>query len=82
MSSTILDPEFSKKVQAALDEVSGRAVGPISADLRLDELGLDSVSISELVLVLEDELDITLEPEELFEVETFGDLEKLIRSKG
>lgn len=76
-----MDPEIAKKLEEGLHEVSGREVDKITDERRLDELGLDSVSLAELVILLEDELDIVLENEDLLELETFGDLAKLIESR-
>ena len=77
----MLDPEIAKKLEKGLYEVSGREVGEITAERRIDELGLDSVSFAELIILLEDELDVVVENEELVELETFGDLGELIQSR-
>ncbi|WP_371482680.1 acyl carrier protein [Kitasatospora sp. NBC_00315] len=53
-------------VEAALSEVLERAVGDLSEDARLfEDLHLDSTSVLELLMVLEDTVDISVDPEEL-----------------
>ena len=76
--ATTLDPEFANKLSEALAKVSTRDVGPITADRPILELGLDSISLAEMVLVLEDELDIGLEQRDVMELKTFGDLQDLV----
>ena len=78
VSQPTLDPEFEKNLLAALREVSARDIGPIQASDALADLGLDSVSVAELFNVLEDTLDVSLEPEQLARLVTFGDLQELI----
>ena len=77
----MLNPEIAGKIEKALQELCPAEVGTITAERRIDELGLDSVSIGELVIELEDELDITLENEDIVGMETFGDLAALIQQR-
>ncbi|MCA9775541.1 MAG: acyl carrier protein [Candidatus Eremiobacteraeota bacterium] len=75
----MLDPETAQLIEKGLRELTSRDVGPITSDRRIDELGLDSVSTGELIIVLEDELDLFLDDQELVGLETFGDLGALIQ---
>ena len=47
----------------------------------VDDLGADSLDLVEVVVALEDELDVTIEDEELQTIKTVGDAYDLIRSK-
>lgn len=73
-----LDPEFKKHLEEALEEVATGDVGPITAERELGELGLDSISIAEMILILEDKVDVDIEQEELEQLRTFADLEDLV----
>ncbi|MFA7480688.1 MAG: phosphopantetheine-binding protein [Vulcanimicrobiota bacterium] len=75
----MLDPETARLIEKGLCELTSREVGPITADRRIDELGLDSVSTGELIIVLEDELDLVLDDKDLVGLQTFGDLGALIQ---
>ena len=75
----MLDPETAQLIENGLRELTSRDVGPITSDRRIDELGLDSVSTGELIIVLEDELDLFLDDQALVGLETFGDLGALIQ---
>ena len=77
----MLDPEIAREIREGLLEVSSRDVGEITAERRIDELGLDSVSLAELVFLLEEKLDVIIEMEEMAEVETFADLSDLIKKR-
>lgn len=74
-----LDPEFKQHLEEALLEVATGDIGPITADRELMDLGLDSISIAEMVIELEDKIDVTLEMEDMKELETLGDLQELVR---
>ncbi|MER6399611.1 MULTISPECIES: phosphopantetheine-binding protein [unclassified Kitasatospora] len=53
-------------VEAALSEVLERAVTGITEDARLfEDLHLDSTSVLELLMVLEDTVEISVDPEAL-----------------
>ncbi|MDO4960744.1 MAG: acyl carrier protein [Eubacteriales bacterium] len=45
-----------------------------------DDLGTDSLDLVEVVVALEDELGITVEDDELAEIQTVGDAYELIRA--
>ena len=48
---------------------------------KCDDIGIDSVALSELVVLLEEDYDIDIDSEELFSVETFGELEALLKTR-
>lgn len=53
-------------VEAALSEVLERTVTGLTEDVRLfEDLHLDSTSILEMLMTLEDAVDIAVDPEEL-----------------
>ncbi|MFF1906159.1 phosphopantetheine-binding protein [Kitasatospora sp. NPDC058218] len=53
-------------VEAALSEVLERAVTGLTEDARLfEDLHLDSTSVLELLMVLEDTVEISVDPEDL-----------------
>jgi acyl carrier protein len=53
-------------VEAALSEVLERTVAGLTEDVRLfEDLHLDSTSVLELLMALEDAIDISVDPEEL-----------------
>lgn len=79
MSSEALEPAFVQSVQEALKEVSPQDLGPITSDRPIAELGLDSVSFAELLVVLEDKLNLTIDDSQLKDVKTFGDLQALVQ---
>ena len=78
MEGRPLSPEFVELVQSALAEVTVVDVGPITADRRLRDIGLDSMALAELILLMEEHLDISLERSHLNGIQTFGDLESLL----
>lgn len=69
---------FLEKVQKALQQVASRDVGPVQRERAIADLGLDSVSMAEMLVLLEDELDLSLEQSDVEKVKTFGDLEELV----
>jgi acyl carrier protein len=78
MSGQTLDPEFASQIHEALRQVSSCEVGPITADSRIADLGLDSLALNELAIVLQDALHLTLGEEEFLQLRTFGDLQDLV----
>lgn len=47
----------------------------------VDDLGVDSMTMMEIVIVMEECLGIQMENEELMEIETYGDLDRYVSSK-
>lgn len=78
MSVKSLDPKFRKHVEEALAEVATTEIGEITAQTELAELGLDSISWGEMIIILEEKIDVTIEPEEMEQLKTFGDLQELV----
>ncbi len=76
-----LDAETARIFENALRQVSVKDLGPVTAERELADLGLDSVSVAELVIVLEDSFNLSLEPADVEKLKTFGDLAELIRAK-
>ena len=74
-----LDPEFERSLTAALQQISDRDVPPITADGLIADLGLDSVSVAELFVVLEESLDVDIDPDEVMKARTFADLQALVQ---
>ena len=73
--------EFEKLASIIAEQLS---VDPeeITTDTSFaDDLGADSLDLVEVVVALEDELDVTIEDEELQTIKTVGDAYDLIRSK-
>ena len=64
-------------VATILERVAGRTVG---RDARLDELGLSSLERVELLMLLENELDATIDERAVTETATVADLEALVAS--
>lgn len=54
-------------------------IPPPSPEMNVQDLGLDSVSLMEVVGCLEDELEILLPNEDLEAVKTVADLERIVR---
>lgn len=53
-------------VEASLSEVLERQLGPVSEETRLfEDLYLDSTSVLQLLLALEDAVDVEIDPEDL-----------------
>jgi acyl carrier protein len=76
--SEALDPEFARVLRDVLSKVSPREMGEFLPHHSLDGLGLDSVSRAEVVVMLEDEWDVVLQPHEIGGLETFGQLQELV----
>jgi len=78
MESATLSPEFIELVNSALTEVTVKDVGPITADRPLRDLGLDSMALAELILLVEERLNVSLDRSHMQGIQTFGDLEALL----
>ncbi|NDD31602.1 MAG: acyl carrier protein [Proteobacteria bacterium] len=74
-----LDPEFERTVTTALRQVANRDVPTVTADGLIADLGLDSVSVAELFVVLEETLDIVIDPDEIMQARTFRDLQDIVQ---
>jgi acyl carrier protein len=68
-----------KYVRAAMESLLGREIPDLRPDLRLfEDLGLDSTSLLVLLMNLEDNGDIEIDPDELTS-EVFADVGSLTR---
>ena len=62
-----------------MTKISSRDVGEFRASQSLAELGLDSVSLAEVIMMLEDEFNVSLDQREIEQIESFGDLQDLMQ---
>lgn len=62
-------------------EVTGKKLPPLTSDTVIAKLGLDSVSIMELVGVLEERLSVRLPDEELADCHTIAHLAALLNTR-
>jgi acyl carrier protein len=63
--------------QAAL-EVNGKKLSGLTNETVISKLGLDSVAVMELVSWFEEKLAIRMPDEDLAQVQTLGDLSRLV----
>ena len=75
---TQLTTELNSLFVDAIRQVSGKNIGNVTADQRIAELGLDSVSVMEMVGTIEEKLSVQLSDDELTKINTFGDLAGLL----
>jgi acyl carrier protein len=64
--------------QKAALEVSGKQLSALTNDTVISKLGLDSVAVMELVSYFEEKLTIRMPDEDLAQIQTLGDLAKLV----
>lgn len=62
-------------------EVEERDFSEVERGTRLSDLGIDSVSMMEIVGCMEDDLDVRIPQEALSGVQTVGDVEKVVRAR-
>ena len=65
--------------QKAALEVNGKQLSGLKADTVISKLGLDSVAVMELVSYFEEKLSIRMPDEDLAQIQTLGDLDKLVQ---
>ena len=75
---TQLSPDLNSLFVDAIKQVAGKDVGSVHADQKISELGLDSVSVMEMVGTIEERLNVTFADDELTKINTFGDLAGLV----
>lgn len=80
--SNVLSPELNQLFVEAIRAVANKEVPAVRADTRIAELGLDSVSVMEMVGTLEEKLNVQFSDDELTQINTFGDLAGLIAKNG
>lgn len=70
------------KVKKLLSEQLNIAPESITEKSRvIEDLGADSLDVVEMLMVLEDEFNVTVTDEESMQLKTVGDIAKLIDSK-
>lgn len=55
--------------------------GGITPQATPEEAGLDSLAVTELVMVLKDELGVTVDEDELYELRTIGDIAAFLEAR-
>jgi acyl carrier protein len=75
------DGDVVRMFVAALREVSGKQFDGVNAESVIADLGVDSLSLMQVVGILEDQLDVTLADEQISRIRTVGDVERLIAAE-
>ena len=75
-----LKPHFVVIVSEALKKVTTCDFGPIQEERAIADIGLDSVAMMELLTILEENMNTTIDDRELSELHNFGDLQRLLES--
>lgn len=75
--------QLDNEVLARLGKSAGLTIDltAIRPDQTFQEIGLDSMSLINLMYAIEDEFNVTLSTDEMMEVNTVGDMQKLIDKK-
>ena len=69
-----------REITAALEE-TGKLTGPVTMDTNiLTDLNFDSVGAVDFIMVLETRLDIIIPMDRMTEIETIGDLVRVVTS--
>jgi 8-amino-7-oxononanoate synthase len=80
-SMNTTDQDLLSVLRAAIYDVNLKELDELSAEMRISELGLDSVAMMEVIGVLEEQLSIRIPDEEIASLSTVGDLLGLIRKR-
>lgn len=74
---------LDNEVLARLGKSAGLTIDltAIRQDQTFQEIGLDSMSLINLMYAIEDEFNVTLSTDEMMEINTVGDMQKLIERK-
>lgn len=76
-----IDAELKDKIKSIIAERLDRKIEEVTDDARfVDDLGADSLDITELLMALEEEFNIEID-DEANEIDTVGDAIKYIESK-
>lgn len=67
------------KIVRLIKEYEGIEPSEVSEGSTFEDLGIDSLSAVEIIMALEDELGIEIDPEE--DIQTVGDLVRFVESK-
>jgi len=71
--------EINEKLKAIVSNVTRIDISELSEKIRVrEELGIDSLMAMEIVALCEKQLDIYIDEEQLFLVETIGDFYNLV----
>lgn len=75
--------QLDNEVLARLGKTAGLTIDltAIRLDQTFQEIGLDSMSLINLMYAIEDEFNVTLSTDEMMEVNTVGDMQTLINRK-
>jgi len=76
--------ELTTALQRAISKVCGQPAAAITADTRLDDLGVDSLAVAEVIVELEMELDRELPVHllrQLDRVQTVGDVHEALQQE-
>jgi acyl carrier protein len=75
--------ELNNEILARLGQSAGLTVDltAIRPDQTFQEIGLDSMSLINLMYAIEDEFNLTLSTDEMMEINTVSDMQKLIERK-
>lgn len=69
---------LAKFSEVARQVEKGKDLPTITRESKITALGIDSVSMMEIIGVLEDELDVSIPDEKLARIQTVGDIEAVI----
>ena len=75
--------QLDNEVLARLGKSAGLTIDltAIRQDQTFQEIGLDSMSLINLMYAIEDEFNVTLSTDAMMEINTVGDMQKLIERK-
>ena len=73
------DAEIIELFRGAVREVENKELGDLSAETRLVDLGMDSVTTMEVIGVLEERLNVQFPDEDLANIHSLADLSGLIK---
>ncbi len=72
---------LTKFTEVARQVEKGKDLPAITKESKITALGIDSVSMMEIIGVLEDDLDVSIPDEKLARIQTVGDIETVIREQ-
>jgi long-chain acyl-CoA synthetase len=81
LSHADVESVADRPLVSMIARVTGRAVGPLREEARLDDMGLSSLDRVELLGALEDRYQVDLSETRFSAVQTVGDLERMLREK-
>ncbi len=70
-------PSMADRIRALIAKDFNIPLERLTDDARLDELGVDSIGMAEVIFNLEDALELTL-PEPVEQLDTFGDVVRFV----